>query len=229
MFWEENTDAAQVSLSDDTIDVLFSIDCREIPVDHAHELSQAVLKALPWLREEQRAGVHLIHVAASQNGWERPAHGEGQMLCLSKRTKFTLRVPSERLREAESLSGATLDLNGHRLTVGKFKTRRLSKLGTIFSRYVVCHPGEAEQDFLHRMVGELRAMGIPVKKALCGKETALAHPDGAIHTRSLMLADLTPEHSLQLQRYGLGPHRLMGCGIFIPHKGIDPVKKLDDD
>ena len=79
------------------------------------------------------------------------------------------------------------------------------------------------------MAEELRQQGIPIKKALCGKETRLQTPDGPVHTRSLLLAELSPEHSLQLQRFGLGPHRLMGCGIFLPHKGIEPVKKLEDD
>jgi CRISPR-associated protein Cas6 len=168
-------------------------------------------------------------VAGSQNGWERPDPGAGQKLCLSKRTKFTLRVPLERLEQAQQLTGSSLDVGGHPLRVGKSKTRPLSKLGTIFSRYVVCHPGEGEHAFLQRIVGELRERDIPVKKALCGKETCLQTPDGPLHTRSLMLADLSPEHSLQLQRFGLGPHRLMGCGIFLPHKGIEAVKKLEDD
>jgi hypothetical protein len=68
-------------------------------------------------------------------------------------------------------------------------------------------------------------MDIRVRKALCGKTTALAAPDGPIETRSLMLADLTPEESLRLQQQGLGPHRAMGCGLFIPHKGIAAVHK----
>ena len=54
-------------------------------------------------------------------------------------------------------------------------------------------------------------------------------PEVSLLTRSLMLADLTLEESLRLQQQGLGTHRHMGCGIFIPHKGIDAVKKLDDD
>ncbi|NCA73146.1 MAG: type I-MYXAN CRISPR-associated protein Cas6/Cmx6, partial [Sphingobacteriia bacterium] len=37
-------------------------------------------------------------------------------------------------------------------------------------------------------------------------------------------AVLTREESIRLQREGLGPHRGLGCGLFIPHKGIDPVK-----
>ncbi len=229
MFWEEGSEQKPQGESQDTTDLLFSIDCRELPVDHAHELSAAVLQALPWLADEPRAAVHLIHVAGSQNGWERPDPGAGQKLCLSKRTKFTLRVPLERLEQARKLTGAKLDIAGHRLRVGQSKTRPLSKLGTIFSRYVVCQPGEDEHAFLQRMADELRQQGISIKKALCGKETRLQTPSGPVHTRSLLLAELSPEHSLQLQRFGLGPHRLMGCGIFLPHKGIEAVKKLEDD
>jgi hypothetical protein len=40
-----------------------------------------------------------------------------------------------------------------------------------------------------------------------------------------MLADLSTDESIRLQQQGLGPRRLMGCGIFIPHKGIDAVSK----
>ena len=229
MFWEEQGEQRAPAQPLDTIDLLFSIDCRELPVDHAHELSAAVLLALPWLAEEPRAAVHLIHVAGSQNGWERPSEEDGQKLCLSKRTKFTLRVPLERLEQAQQLTGTSLDIGGHPLRVGKSKTRPLSRLGTIFSRYVVCQPGEDEDAFLQRVAGELRPQGITMRKALCGKETRLQTPGGPLHTRSLLLADLNPEDSLQLQRFGLGPHRLMGCGIFLPHKGIEAVKKLEDD
>lgn len=229
MFWEEDHANQQAELPDDVVDLLFSVDCRELPVDHAYHLSQAVLEHLPWLADESRAAVHTIHVAGSQNGWERPAHDGDQLLMLSRRTKLTLRVPVERLEDAALLSDCELDIGGFRLKVGKSKTRPLTKQGTIFSRYVVCRPGEDEHGFLQRMVAELAAMGVPMKKALCGKETGLRTPEGLIHTRSLLLANLSLEHALLLQRLGLGPHRLMGCGIFLPHKGIDPVKKQGDD
>ena len=38
-----------------------------------------------------------------------------------------------------------------------------------------------------------------------------------------------PAEPVRLQQHGLGPHRAMGCGIFIPHKGIDAVKQAEDD
>jgi CRISPR-associated protein Cas6 len=229
MFWEEDHASQQPRQPHDVVDLLFSIDCRELPVDHAYSLSRAVREALPWLEDEAQAAVHTVHVAGSQNGWERPAHDGDQLLILSRRTKLTLRIPKERLGDAARLTDRELDIGGFRLKVGQSKIRPLSTQGTIFSRYVVCRPGEDEQGFLRRIAEELADMGIRIKKALCGRETALRTPDGLVHTRSLLLANLSPEHAIRLQTLGLGPHRLMGCGIFLPHKGIDPVKKQGDD
>jgi len=39
----------------------------------------------------------------------------------------------------------------------------------------------------------------------------------------LMLHDVPPHKSLQIQDEGMGRNRLLGCGIFIPHKSIAPV------
>jgi hypothetical protein len=33
---------------------------------------------------------------------------------------------------------------------------------------------------------------------------------------------------VKVQQLGLGPHRKLGCGLFIPHKGIAPVKQTDE-
>ena len=54
-------------------------------------------------------------------------------------------------------------------------------------------------------------------------------PDGQVFTRSLMVADLEPEQSIRLQQIGLGEGRRIGCGLFLPHKGIAPVKGPDDE
>jgi len=124
-----------------------------------------------------------------------------------------------------ALEGRTLDIAGAPLGIGNAKPRPLGREGTIFSRYVAGPPGVDEDAFLRWAADTLAEMGIRVRKALCGKTTRLATPDGPIETRSLMLADLPPEESLLLQQRGLGPYRAMGCGLFIPHKGIDAVHK----
>ena len=96
---------------------------------------------------------------------------------------------------------------------------------------MVLEPGEAvdEHLFLTRAARALDAVNIRVRKALCGKTTDIGTPDGRVATRSLMLAELPADQSVHLQEVGLGPLRHMGCGIFIPHKGIAAVNKTVDD
>jgi hypothetical protein len=38
-----------------------------------------------------------------------------------------------------------------------------------------------------------------------------------------MIADLKPGESLSIQQFGLGEERKLGCGLFLPHRGIDAV------
>jgi CRISPR-associated protein Cas6 len=227
MFWNEEETINDTRTPDEVVDILFTIDCKSIPVDHAHALSDALLRLSPWIRKEPGIAIHTIHVAGSQNGWERPAHSTDSVLMLSRRTRLTIRTPRHRIADlVDSLEGAQLNLAGHRLIIGGGKTKPLSRETTLFARYVVVNPDAADEtSFLTATVLSLAEMDVAIQKALCGKTQDLAMPSGALMTRSLMLAGLTPEASLRLQRSGLGSHGLMGCGIFIPHKGIDSVQK----
>jgi len=228
MFWQEDKNPDAVQIPDDIVDLLFALDCKSIPVDHASLLSTALHAALPWLGSEPQLAVHTIHGAGSQNGWQRPAHGSDTELLLSRRTKLMIRTPKTRVAELlQHLPGVTLDLAGHPLTVGAGKIKLLTKDATLFARQVVICDVTSdlidESVFLQGVATQLAALDIVLRKALCGKTMALATPQGSIQTRSLLLAALTAEESIRLQQYGLGAHRLLGCGIFIPHKGIDPV------
>jgi len=226
MFWQEDHSETKYQVPDDIIDLLFSIDCKRIPVDHAYALFHALHNAVSWLADEPRASVHPLHVAGSQNGWERPAHGTDQLLLLSRRTKLTIRIPKGRAEELQrQLTGLTVDIAGHAMTIGQAKERQLSAGTTIFSRYVVSPPDAGEDTFLQWAADELSKLDVRMRKALCGKTTTLHTPEGNLHTRSLMLAELHPRESVRLQQAGLGSNRGMGCGIFIPHKGIEAVGK----
>lgn len=232
MFWQDDDRSKAFEVPDDIVDLVFDIQCRELPVDHAHDLSLAIRAHLHGIEDDDRVGIHSIHLAGSQNGWERPDPRLGQNLMPSRRTKLTLRVPRERVAEVEqALCGVSLDIGGFSLTLGRTRQKKLSTQGTVFSRHVVLEPGEEidETAFMQRIVSILGERGIRVKKALCGKTVELAGPEGPIQTRSIMIAGLSAEESVQIQQQGLGPLRHMGCGIFIPHKGIDAVKKSNDD
>lgn len=224
MYWQEPDERQSPTVSDDVVDLVFSIACKTLPVDHAYSLSQAVQEILPWLVEEEGAGVHTIHVAESGNGWMRPDQASA-ILHPSRRTKLRVRVPKHRVEHGKSLIGQTLDLGGHTISVKEVSVKLLSDHPTVFSRYIVTDGFETETEILEEMVKQLKTMGITPKKMLCGTQTVISTPTKAINTRSLMLADLTIEESVTLQMKGLGSYRWLGCGLFIPHKDIKEVKE----
>jgi CRISPR-associated protein Cas6 len=223
MYWQEEEERDTQVIPDDVVDLVFSIACKTLPLDHAYSLSQAVQDILPWLMEEEGAGVHTIHVAESGNGWMRPNEANA-ILHPSRRTKLRVRVPKHRVEESKNLTGKTLDLAGHAVNVKDVSVKLLSDHPTVFARYIVTEGFGSESEVLEEMAKQLKAMGIKPKKMLCGTQTIITTPDQEIKTRSLMLADLSVEESLTLQMKGLGSHRWLGCGLFIPHKDIKEVK-----
>jgi len=226
MYWQESKDNERYVVPDDVVDVVYSIRCRSLPVDHAYALSQAIQAALPWLAGEERAGVHTIHVAESGNGWMRP-DDPNALLHLSRRTKLVLRLPKHRIDDAGRLTGQTLDIQGNPLQIEKASVRPLSELTTLFARYIVTD-GADENAFLQDAMKQLDDMGIRPKKMLCGIERVILAPQRSIRTRSLMLAELTLPESIRLQQQGLGTERKLGCGLFIPHKDIKELQQVLD-
>lgn len=224
MFWQEDKeDTSGYQVPDEIVDISFKLNGKNLPLDHAYALSEAMKTALPWLADEEDAGVHLIHVAESGNGWYRPEDVENELLHLSRRTRMTLRLPQHRLDDARELEGTTLDIEGFELVLSDSSIKKLSALGTQFSRHVITDPDQSEEAFLYQVAEEIESLGIKVRKMLAGKSHAFRTPDGPLHTRSVMLADLEPEQAVLLQQKGIGSGRKMGCGIFIPHKGINSV------
>lgn len=227
MYWEEHKPTEEYVVPDRIVDAVFGITCRSLPVDHAYALSQAIQTALPWFAFDPDAGLHTIHGADSGNGWMRPEDPRA-LLHLSQRTKFMLRLPKHRLADAETLLGQTLDVAGHALRLDKMTVRPLSRITTLFTRHLVIAAGDDETAFLQHALELFAALGIRPAKMLCGKMTTLALPDRQLHTRSLMVADLTVEEAVLLQQRGLGPERKLGCGLFIPHKDINEVRRKSE-
>jgi len=224
MHWEESTPAEEPVVPDTVVDAVFGISCRTLPVDHAYALSQAIQRALPWFASEAGAGLHIIHVAGSGNGWQRPVDPTA-LLHLSRRTKLALRIPKQRIAAANALIGQTLDVDGHALHVDEITLRPLSRITTLFSRYVLITTVDDEESFLEAAAGQLGTLGIRPRKMLCGLTTPIATPARTLQTRSLMIAGLSPGESVLLQQRGLGSERKLGCGLFLPHKDIDDLRR----
>ncbi|WP_273439809.1 type I-MYXAN CRISPR-associated protein Cas6/Cmx6 [Sedimenticola selenatireducens] len=219
MYWDEETTEESFIVPEDVIDLQFRISCPTLPVDHAWALAQAIQQHLPWFMQEPRAGLHLIHGAESGNGWERP-EDQDALLHLSKRTPLILRLPAELADAAEKLVGSTLDIDGHPMEIQGIRQKPLAMTRFLYARHIAADPDLPEELFIAWAVDELKQMGLRFKKILCGKSHALESPNGPIHTRSLMVAELSYEDAVTLQEQGLGLHRALGCGLFLPQKSF---------
>ena len=227
MHWDETTPAEEYTVPDTVVDAVFKISCRNLPVDHAYALSQAIQRALPWFADEEDAGLHLVRGAESGNGWSRPSAPRA-LLHLSRRTKLALRIPKRRVADAGALLNQTLDVDGHALRVDRIALRPLSRITTLFSRHVVITTGDDEAGFLNAAAGELGALGIRPKNMLCGLTTPIATPTHTLQTCSLLLAGLRLEESVLLQQRGLGRERKLGCGLFLPHKDVNDLRRAPE-
>ena len=99
--------------------------------------------------------------------------------------------------------------------------RELLPHATLYA-FKVAAPGSDELEFMEQVAAELDGLQVRGQR-VCGKRGALASAGAALVTFSLMLHGLSREHSLLVQQRGVGGHRLLGCGIFVPHKSAAAV------
>ncbi|NKB63831.1 MAG: type I-MYXAN CRISPR-associated protein Cas6/Cmx6 [Gammaproteobacteria bacterium] len=229
MLWQEKNDESKFVVPDDIQDLSFRMSCQELPVDHAWSLLQAVKAELPWISDEPNLGIHSIHGAASGNGWTRPDQSNQVLLQISRRTRLYLRVPKHRIEDARRLIGKQLQPGEYSIRIGDAQQKKLVPTKTVFSRSVCGMDVENEGDFTDEIVSTLQQNNVNVTKMLCGLSHTIETPSGPITARSVLLADIELEESIILQQQGLGPNRLLGCGIFLPHKSLAAVGASQDD
>jgi CRISPR-associated protein Cas6 len=193
------------------VDVLYAIDGTTLPEDHRFELMGEIMRCLPWLQAETGAGIHPI----------RAARGEDGRLLLPRRAKLVVRMPESQVAAAAALTGQELIVLGWTLKVGASVVRRLVPHGTLYA-YFVTAGADDEQEFLAKIGARLGELKIPCK-LVCGKRHAFLAGPRQVVGYSLMLHDLTREHSILLQQVGLGDDRGLGCGILVPHRSAAAV------
>lgn len=196
------------------IDLQFDLAGTAIPTENAQLLSDALQRLLPWLSEDSGTGIQHLKGAETNSG--------DASLNINRRTKLFLRVPKARVDDMQRLVGQTLDLGGHSLQIGSFKTREFSPFANIYAHFVDTG-STTEEQFVQDVMRELDGHFQLRCGFICGRQQTLQSASGTLYGYSLMLHDVPPHKSLQLQDEGMGRNRLLGCGIFIPHKSIAPV------
>ncbi len=226
MFWSDDKNPEQFQVPKNVVDLSFKVSCKQIRLDHAQALTNAICDLLPWFRDEPQAAVHHIYIPQSGNGWL--CSDSDEVIQLSRRTRLKIRIPHNRCAEVREISGKTISIAGNQLTFGSAETFLLSTITTLVARHVYIPDTEDdEQAFLQQAQQQINHLGIQVRKMLCGKAHRLDMPAGLIKTRSLMVADISPEESIKLQEQGIGDYYHYGLGIFIPQKGIAAVNATE--
>ncbi len=190
----------------DMIDLAFNLKGSFVPEGYSFALWNEIVRILPWLDAEELAGILPLRGSAN---------GEGMLL--AQRAKLVLRLPAELAAHAGALSGQELNIGPSVLQVGAFTERPLQPYTTLHAHQV--ESGEDEEIFLAGVAARLQEMGITCKW-ICGKYHTVTGAGKSMSGYSLVLHNLKPHESLQVQRAGLGGSRHFGCGIFIPYKDI---------
>ncbi|MBI3901851.1 MAG: type I-MYXAN CRISPR-associated protein Cas6/Cmx6 [Nitrosomonadales bacterium] len=190
----------------DMVDMVFDLRGGLVPADYAFALWDEAAYILPWLEAEETAGMLPLRGSVSGTDWLLP-----------QRAKLVLRLPVGVASKAVALSGQELALGSCMLQVGKGKERPLQAYTTLHAQMV--ESADEEERFLADMEEQLRALEVSCKW-ICGKRHSVSGAGRSLDGYSLVLHDLKPEASLQVQRAGLGGNRRFGCGVFVPYKDI---------
>lgn len=194
------------------VDAAFALAGGPLPREHRQALARALTDRLPWLAGTPQAAVHRINVSA----------GAGPQVLLSGRSRLTLRVPRDSVAALAPLTGARLDLGGSVLELtGPPLLRELLPHGALYA-HAVAAADDDEIAFLAAVDRELGQLGVAGRR-MCGRLQRLEGEAGTLPAFSLMIDGLSVEHALRALEHGVGPHRLWGCGIFVPHKSAAAV------
>lgn len=205
------TPIADSSAESTMLDVVFPLQGHALDADPALDLQLALQQACPFLQTDALSGIHPVRLVPS-----------GGVALLSQRSRLLVRVRRERLQQLAELSGRELKVGAHALLLGEAYARELLPHATLYAYSVASPAGADELRFMDWVAQQLKAMDVQAH-AVCGKHHMRRGPDGPLHAFSLMLHGQGSAQALRILEQGLGPQRLLGCGLFVAHKSAAAV------
>jgi CRISPR-associated protein Cas6 len=193
------------------VDVVYPLAGERLPRDHRQALADALERVLPGLARWPDLGVHRVNVVA----------GTGSHVLLSQRARLALRVRRDQVSALAPLDGAVLDVAGHALQLGHAAQRELVPHNTLHS-HLVTTGDDDEPAFQAAIERELQALRVQARP-ICGRRQVTLLDD-EVTGFSLMLDGLSTADSLHVLEVGLGSHRRLGCGVFVPHRSAAALR-----
>jgi CRISPR-associated protein Cas6 len=203
--------AGSNAVSAASVDFAFAVSGDRIDPDYPSGLHRALAAALPWLDDEAQAGIHPMRGLT-------PCEGR---LMVGGRTRVVLRALVQHAADCARLEGARIEVPAP-LLIGRVTMRELLAYPVLHSRLVVTG-AEVESEFVADVERGVAELDLDCE-LIVGRRGELQTDAGRLVGFSLMLHGLSAAESLLLQEHGLGRHRKLGCGLFVPHKAIAAVR-----
>ncbi|MFZ5440706.1 MAG: type I-MYXAN CRISPR-associated protein Cas6/Cmx6 [Myxococcota bacterium] len=193
---------------DPFVDVAFPLKGKTLPLDHGYALFGAVSRLLPVVHEQKEWGVFPVYGRRSGPG----------VLTLLPQSMLTLRLPAGKIGDVLALSGSTLALDGHSVTVGIPRIFPLQPRPALQSRFVTIkkfHDDPAE--FRAAVRRQLDECSVGASASIVvGERRVLQVSSHTIVGFPVALDGLSADESVRVQTRGIGGRRHMGAGLFLP-------------
>jgi CRISPR-associated protein Cas6 len=198
-------------------DVVFPVQGRYLPTDHAYPLYAALSRRLPEFHDPQ-------------GSWRfAPITGQpvgGGLLELQRQSVLRVRLPEESIARVVHLAGKRLDIHGYNALLGSPHVECIRPASELRAWLVTFRNNVAPEDFLSTAREQLRARNIGgephIPLALSGpyrgqpQRRIIRIKGRSIVGYTLVVQGLNETDSLRLQEEGLGGRTHLGCGFFVP-------------
>ena len=187
------------------VELRFPILGAALPCDHGRAVFRAISRLIP---EAGSAGWLLV----------KAVRGIRQPCCSLEsfpKAQLSMRLPQSRVSLMLKLSDKRIDIGKCSLRFGTPEISLLKPSSSLYAKCVAINGCVAPDEFLDRLVWKLDEMGIDGEIEL-GSRRRFRAGRRVIIGFALTLHDLSDEGSIALQEQGLGNHRHLGCGFFLP-------------
>lgn len=190
----------------DRVDLEFKLVGTVVPRDHGYALFGAIARILGDLHGASWLAIHPLPGTPTVDG----------KLALQRRSGgLQLRVEPAYIPRVLTLAGKTLDIDGHRVSVGVSRIYALRPASSLSARIVVIKGFQEPEPFVEAVQRQLETLGVKSDVEL-GRRRVVTIAGDKVVGFGVTLHGLSDEHSLTVQRAGIGGRQRMGCGIFGP-------------
>jgi CRISPR-associated protein Cas6 len=194
------------------VELRFPLTGVALPCDHGQAMFRAISRLIP---EASSAGWLLVKEVRSAC---RPDDTRQN----ARQARLRMRLPQSRVSLMLKLASRRLQVGNHRVRLGPPEISLLQPCSSLYAKCVVINGCTAAGAFLDALVWKLDEMGIACEIET-GRRRRFRAGRRSITGFALTLHDLSEDGSIALQEQGLGNHRHLGCGFFMP-----ALKKLPE-